>query len=63
MTGRFLQVCYQYQHKLREKLLQGARWQEVRSQRRDVTELATAIYERLNRSLSNPAEFNSRKES
>lgn len=47
---------------LDRSLLHGASWQELRDQRNDVTELATAIYQRLNPQSVNPAEQSSRKE-
>ena len=47
---------------LESSLLHGASWQEVRPQRQDVTDLAIAIYLRLNPKSVNPAEKSSRKE-
>ena len=53
-----LQHLYKdYSCELEKKLLNGVSWQEVSEQRREVTELAIAIYRRLNPSpANNPAE-------
>ena len=59
------QLQYLYQESSRQlerSLLRGSSWQEIRDQRNDVTELAVAIYQRLNPKAVNPAEQSSRKE-
>lgn len=57
-----LQGLYQHaSQQLERQLLRGARWKQVTEQRKEVTELAIVIYNRLNPTYSaNPAE-NSRR--
>ena len=45
---------------LKAKLLSGASWEEVKSQRLRVTELSIALYKTLSPPSFNPAEFNQR---
>lgn len=50
-----LQQLYSTQSReLEHRLLHGASWQEVQEQRQEVTELAIAIYKRLNPSSLSP---------
>ena len=56
-------LYYESSRQLEKRLLHGASWQDVRDQRTNVTELAVAIYKRLNPSTVNPAEQQTRKES
>jgi hypothetical protein len=58
-----LQHLYkQNAEQLEYRLLRGASWQEVNDQRRDVTELAIEIFQRLNpTSFFNPSEHPQRK--
>lgn len=56
-------LYHESSRQLEKRLLHGASWQDVREQRKDVTELAVAIYKRLNRVAVNPAEQQTRKES